>query len=86
MSFRTSQEIVVELRKYYSLTDVFDILIVRDIHQKYKIRNVAQSLNNYNDKINYQRVGNYLKYLCNTFAFYKFRRYDIKGKKISFFK
>lgn len=32
MSFRTLQEIVVELRKYYSLTDVFDILIVRDIH------------------------------------------------------
>lgn len=90
--------------KYDYIADVFDTLIVRDIRQKYKIRNtvlmdricdflmdnisnltssrnIAQSLTNYNDKINHKTVGNYLEYLCNAFAFYKFRRYDIKGKK-----
>ncbi len=90
--------------KYDYVADVFDTLIVRDIHQKYKIRNtvlmdriceflmdnisnltssrnIAQSLTNNNDKINHKTVSNYLEYLCNAFAFYKMRRYDIKGKK-----
>lgn len=44
-------------------------------------RNIAQSLTNNNDKINHKTVSKYLEYLCNAFAFYKFRRYDIKGKK-----
>lgn len=90
--------------KYDYIADVFDTLIIRDIRQKYKIRNtilmdrisdflmdnvsnlisarnVAQSLTNNNDKINHKTVSKYLEYLCNAFAFYKFRRYDIKGKK-----
>ena len=90
--------------KYDYIADVFDTLIVRDIRQKYKIRNtvlmdrisdflmdnisnltstrnIAQALTNNNDKINHKTVGNYLEYLCNAYAFYKFRRYDIKGKK-----
>lgn len=90
--------------KYDYIADVFDTLIVRDIRQKYKIRNtvlmdkicdflmdnisnltssrnIAQFLTNHNDKINHKTISNYLEYLCNAFAFYKFRRYDIKGKK-----
>ena len=43
-------------------------------------RNIADTLKNNNDKINHKTVGNYLSYLCNAFAFYKFRRYDINGK------
>lgn len=92
-----------ELRYDY-IKNVFDTLIVRDIHTKYKIRNsalmdrivdflmdnisnltsarsIADTLNSSKDKINHKTVGNYLTYLCNAFAFYKFRRYDIKGKK-----
>lgn len=90
--------------KYDYVADVFDTLIVRDIKQKYKIRNpilmnrivdflmdnvsnltsarnIADSLTNQNDKINHKTVGNYIEYLCNAFAFYKMRRYDIQGKK-----
>lgn len=90
--------------KYDYVADVFDTLIVRDIKQKYKIRNpilmnrivdflmdnisnltsarnIADSLTSQKDKINHKTVGNYIEYLCNAFAFYKIRRYDIQGKK-----
>lgn len=90
--------------KYDYIADVFDTLIIRDIRQKYKIRNpilmdrivdylmdnisnqtsarnIAAALTDNKDKINHKTVGSYMGYLCNAFAFYKFRRYDIQGKK-----
>ena len=90
--------------KYDYIADVFDTLIVRDIRQKYKIRNpllmdrivdflmdnisnltsartIADALTGNRDKINHKTVGNYIQYLCNAFAFYRVRRYDIQGKK-----
>lgn len=93
-----------EEQKYDYIKNVFDTLIVRDIRQKYKIRNnvlmdrivdflmdnisnltsarnIAETLRSNQDKINHKTVSNYLNYLCNAFAFYRFRRYDIKGKK-----
>lgn len=90
--------------KYKYLADIFDTLILRDIRQKYKIRNIAlmdkiadfmmdnisnltslrkiaDTLTKNVDSINHKTVGSYLDYLCNAFAFYKVRRYDIRGKK-----
>ena len=90
--------------KYKYLADIFDTLILRDIRQKYKIRNIvlmdkiaefmmdnisnltssrriADTLTKNTDNINHKTVGSYLDYLCNAFAFYKVRRYDIRGKK-----
>lgn len=90
--------------KYRYIADIFDTLIVRDIKQKYKIRNIelmngisdflmdnisnlssARSISDFlcsgKEKSNHKTVGLYLQYLCNAFAFYKVRRYDIKGKK-----
>ncbi len=90
--------------KYDYIKDVFDTLILRDIRQKYKIRNTAmmdrlvdflmdnisnltsawnisQTLEHNNDKVNHKTVSKYLEYLCNAFLFYRFRRYDIRGKK-----
>lgn len=90
--------------KYDYIREVFDTLILRDIRQKYKIRNpvlmdriveylmdnisnqtsarnIADTLIRSQEKINHKTVGTYLEYLCHTFAFYKFRRYDIRGRK-----
>jgi len=44
-------------------------------------RKIADTLTNNLDNINHKTVGSYLDYLCNAFAFYKVRRYDIRGKK-----
>ena len=90
--------------KFDYIENVFDTLILRDIRQKYNIKNpalmdrisqflmdnvsnltsarsITDTLASNKDKINHKTVGNYLNYLCNAFAFYKVRRYDIKGKK-----
>lgn len=93
-----------EEAKYDYIAEIFDTLIVRDIRQKYKIRNtglmdrlvdylmdnisnltsarnIADTLTVNKDKIDHKTVGAYIQYLCNAFAFYKIRRYDIQGKK-----
>ena len=90
--------------KFNYLSDVWGTLIVRDIRQKYRIRNVAlmdrisefmmdnianlisarsiaDTLRSNKDKINHVTVSSYMQYLCNAFAFYRIRRYDIHGKK-----
>ena len=90
--------------KYNYIAEVFHTLIIRDIRNKYKIRNITlmdrlvdflmdnisnltsargitNTFNNHNDKINHKTIGMYIQYLCNAFAFYKVKRYDIKGKK-----
>ena len=86
------------------IADIFSTLIVRDIRQKYRIRNVALldriaeylmdnvsnlssarniagTLTGNQDQINHKTVASYMQYLCNAFAFYRVRRYDIRGKK-----
>jgi len=90
--------------KYNYLQEVFETLIVRDIQQKYKIKNlplldmvndflidnisleissrrVANTLTSKGIKVDDKTVSSYIKYLCASYAFYKIRRYDIKGKK-----
>lgn len=90
--------------KYDYIADVFNTLIIRDIRQKYKIRNmqlmnqivdflmdnvsnlssarsITNTLGSMKEKVNHVTVSSYMQYLCNAFAFYRIRRYDIKGKK-----
>lgn len=92
-----------EARRRY-VSDVFDTLIVRDIRQKHRVRNVDQleRVSNYlMDNVSNvtsvrgiadalgregapasdKTVGAYLSYLCEAFAFYRVRRYDIRGKR-----
>ena len=44
-------------------------------------RSITNILSAASEKVNHVTVSSYMQYLCNAFAFYKIRRYDIKGKK-----
>ena len=44
-------------------------------------RNIASKLNENSITTNDKTIGSYIKYLCDAFAFYRIRRYDIQGKK-----
>lgn len=44
-------------------------------------RNITDALNADGLKITNKTVGTYMGHLCDAFAFYKVRRYDIRGKK-----
>ncbi len=91
-------------QRYNYLSDVFETLIIRDIQQRHKVRNmpalerisdfmvdnisnitsprsITDALNADGAKITNKTVGTYMGYLCDAFAFYKVRRYDIRGKK-----
>lgn len=90
--------------RYNYLTEVYNTLIVRDIKQKYKIKNpqMLDKLSNYlmdnisnltsagniaeifckhGEKITNKTVDAYIEHLCRAFAFYKVRRFDIRGKR-----
>ena len=92
-------------KKYrYINTEVLNALVIRDIVNKYKIRNepllhmlidfmmdnigseisvrsITDSLAGGKTAADHKTIGKYIEYLCNAFAFYRVRRYDIKGKK-----
>ncbi|MBR1874843.1 ATP-binding protein [Candidatus Saccharibacteria bacterium] len=61
------------------LKKVSDFLI-NNISKMTTGRNVTNVLNNEQLDTNHKTVGSYLNYLCNAFAFYKVKRYDINGK------
>lgn len=90
--------------KYSYINEIYETLIIRDIIQKYHIRNKAMmnqlvdymldnvsnltSANNVSNSLkakkirtNDKTIGNYIRYVCNSFLFYKVRRYDLKGKE-----
>ena len=92
-----------EDKKSY-LKEIYHTLILRDIVQKYNIKNeqllnklsdylldnianitspkkIEDTLKNTDSSGDHKTISNYLNYLCNAFAFYRVRRYDIKGKK-----
>ena len=52
-----------------------------NISSEVSVRKIADTLTSNQEKTNDKTIGSYLNYLCNTFAFYKVRRYDIRGKK-----
>lgn len=78
--------IVRDIRKKYKIrnTQLMDRIVdflMDNMSNLSSARNITNTLGSMHEKIHHTTVGNYIQYLCNAFAFYKVRRYDIKGKK-----
>jgi len=78
--------IVRDIRRKYKIRNVqlMDRIVdylMDNISNLSSARNITNTLGSMNEKIHHTTVGSYMQYLCNAFAFYKIRRYDIKGKK-----
>lgn len=78
--------IVRDIRQKYNiqnigLMDSLTEFMMDNISNLTSYRNVANKLNENNINTNDKTIGSYINYLCDAFAFYKVRRYDIQGKK-----
>ena len=68
-------------QRYQYLSNVFKTLMMDNVSNITSARNITDVLNADGLKITNKTVGTYMGYLCDAFAFYKVRRYDIRGKK-----
>ena len=55
--------------------------LMDNISNQTSTRSVAAAFTGEQAKTNDRTISAYIKYLCNAFAFYKVRRYDIQGKR-----
>ena len=63
------------------LLDSISDFLIDNISRITSYRSVTDTLNTNKADTNDKTVGAYIKYLCEAFAFYKVRRYDVQGKK-----
>lgn len=78
--------IVRDIRKKYKIKNMLLMdrivdFLMDNISNLSSARSITNTLGSMNEKVHHTTVGAYMQYLCNAFAFYKVRRYDIKGKK-----
>lgn len=78
--------IVRDIQQKYNIQNVglMDSLtefMMDNISNLTSYRKVANSLNQASINANDKTISNYINYLCDAFAFYKIRRYDIQGKR-----
>ena len=64
-----------------ALMDSLTEFMMDNISNLTSYRKVANKLNQNNIGTNDKTIASYINYLCDAFAFYKVRRYDIQGKK-----
>ena len=64
-----------------SLMDSLTEFMVDNVSNLTSYRKIANILNQASINTNDKTIANYINYLCDAFAFYKIRRYDIQGKR-----
>ena len=78
--------IVRDIQKKYKirnmpLMDRLCDFLIDNISNLTSTRSIAAAFTKEQFKTNDRTISAYIKYLCNAFAFYKVRRYDIQGKR-----
>ena len=72
-------------RKYHvrnmPLMERLSDFLIDNISNQTSTRSIAAAFTSGQVKTNDRTISAYIKYLCNAFAFYKVRRYDIQGKR-----
>ena len=63
------------------LLDSISDFLIDNVSRLTSYRSITDTLNTNKADTNDKTVGSYIKYLCEAYAFYKIRRYDIQGKK-----
>ena len=63
------------------LLDSISDFLIDNVSRLTSYRSITDTLNTNKADTNDKTVGSYIKYLCEAYAFYKVRRYDIQGKK-----
>lgn len=63
------------------LLDSVSDFLIDNVSRLTSYRSLTDTLNANKVDTNDKTVGTYIKYLCEAFAFYRIRRYDIQGKK-----
>ena len=76
--------IVRDIRTRYKIknTQLMDRIadfMIDNISNLSSARSIANAMGT--DKLHHTTVASYIQYLCNAFAFYQIKRYDIRGKK-----
>ena len=78
--------IVRDIQKKYKIRNMplmerLCVFLIDNISNLTSTRSVAAAFTSEQVKTNDRTISAYIKYLCNAFAFYKVRRYDIQGKR-----
>lgn len=55
--------------------------LMDNVGSKTSVRNIANALTSNTYRTNDKTCGAYIDYICRSFLFYPFKRYDVKGKK-----
>lgn len=69
-----------KIKKPQMLHSVSDFMI-DNISNQMSSRSVTEEITIREEPTTHRTVGKHISYLCDSFAFYKIRRYDLKGKK-----
>ena len=77
-----TKDIVTKFRiENEDLLNMIADFLMDNIGSKTSIRKIANTLASNTYKTNDKTCGAYVEYLCRSFLFYPFKRYDVKGKR-----
>lgn len=77
-----TKDIVTKFRiENEDLLNMITDYLMDNVGNRTSVRNIANALTSNTYRTNDKTCGSYIDYLCRSFLFYPFKRYDVKGKR-----